>query len=363
MAMLHIQLSVEKLQEMEEGDNPEYLEKKFIFKCLEKNLNFKSNFEIISMGIHGVVIYPSFSINNDYNFKKNYISKILDLHHEKIQYIEKEIQISKKLEVLDKNFEHFIYPSYSEKIDSFFYNIIMKKGFDFESNVVKLNYNQLLLTIYNLIESIEILSNNNILLLDIKPSNFLFSKIENNLYKPVIIDFSGELLIENSDDFNNYINNFEFFCHDFWPIELTILLHRVGLKKKYDEDIVDTEIKKYNKIIKKKLGNDLKSNTNYQINIYNFLLHEYSKIKNKQKTKLYEKLMIYQIGKSWSYIFSRYKRIFKLSKIQFSIMENLIEKITYEKFDDRYTIEQFKTLLLKHIRNFKNSLIKIDKIL
>ena len=205
------------------------------------------------MGIHGVVIYPSFSINNDYNFKKNYISKILDLHHEKIKYIEKEIQISKKLEVLDKNFEHFIYPSYSEKIDSFFYNIIMKKGFDFESNVVKLNYNQLLLTIYNLIESIEILSNNNILLLDIKPSNFLFSKIENNLYKPVIIDFSGELLIENSDDFNNYINNFEFFCHDFWPIELTILLHRVGLKKKYDEDIVDTEIKKYNKIIKKKI--------------------------------------------------------------------------------------------------------------
>ena len=73
--------------------------------------------------------------------------------------------------------------------------------------------------------------------------------------------------------------------------------------------------------------------------------------------------MIYQIGKSWSYIFSRYKRIFKLSKIQFSIMENLIEKITYEKFDDRYTIEQFKTLLLKHIRNLKNSLIKIDKIL
>ena len=361
--MLHIQLSIRKLQEMEEKDDSNYQEKKFIFKCLEKNLNFKSNFEIISMGCHGVVIYPSFSSNVNYNLKKNYISKILDLHTEKIQYIQKEIQISKKLEILDKNFEHFIYPSYYEKIDSYFYNIIMKKGFDFESNVVKLNYNQLLLTIYNLIESIEILSNNNILLLDIRPSNFLFSKIENNLYKPVIIDFSGELLIENSDDFKKYLNNFEFYCHEFWPIELTILLHRTGLKKKYHKNVVDTEKKKYDKIMKKKLGNHLKSNTNYEINIYNFLLHEYRKIKTGEKTKLYEKIMIYQIGKSWSYIFSRYKRIFKLSQIQFSIMENLIEKITYEKFDDRYTIEQFKTLLLKHIRNFENSLIKIDKIL
>ena len=361
--MLHIPLSIQKLQEMEEEDDPDYQEKKFIFKYLEKNLNFKSNFEIISMGIHGVVIYPSFSINNDYNLKKNYISKILDLHNEKIHIIEKEIQISKKLEVLDKNFEHFIYPSYYEKIDSYFYNIIMKKGFDFESNVVKLNYNQLLLTIFNLIESIEILSNNNILLLDIKPTNFLFNQIKNNLYKPVIIDFSGEFLIENSGDFNEYLNNFEFHCHDFWPIELTILLHRIGLKKKYNEDIVNTEIKKYNKILKRKLGNDLKSNTNYQINIYNFFLHEYSKIKSKQKTKLYEKLMIYQIGKSWNYIFLKYKKKLKLSKIQLIIMEDLIGKITYEKIDNRYTIQQFKTLLLKYIKNFNNSLIKIDNIL
>jgi hypothetical protein len=45
-------------------------------------------------------------------------------------------------------------------------------------------------------------------------------------------------------------------------------------------------------------------------------------------------------------------------------MVNIIEKITYEKIDERYTIQQFKTLLLKHIRkNFNNSLIKIDNIL
>ena len=366
--MLHIPLTIEKLHELENKKDDDMLEKKHIFECLEKNLNLKLKYEIMSMGSHGVVIYPSFSINKtssgiiteleNLNLNNDCISKILDLHNEEKKYIEKEIYFSKKLKILDKKYENFIYPSSFEKIDSFFYNIIMKKGFDFESNLLQLNFEQLLKTLYNLVNSIQILSDNNILLLDLKPTNFLFSKIDENLYKSVIIDFSGELLIENIKDFWNYLNNFEFYCHKFWPFELTILLHRTGLKKHYND--IGEHIKEYDKMKKNKIG--IKNN-GYELTIYNYLLAEIDKLKSKETSELYQKIMIYQIGKSWEYILYRYRKSLKLTKFQYSIFNTIISKITNESYFKRYNIQKFKTLLTKHIPELNNSLIKIDKIL
>jgi hypothetical protein len=367
--MLHIPLSIEKLHELEkETNDPDIIEKKHIFKCLEKNLNLKKNYEIMSMGSHGVVISPSFTIKDsnilekleNLNFNHEFISKILDLHYEDEIYVEKEIKISKKLKILDKKYENFIYPSSYEKIDKYCYNIIMKKGFDFESNLLQLNFKQLLKTFYNLIDSIEILSNNNILLLDLKPTNFLFSNIKDDLYKSVIIDFSGELLIENLHDFYRYLHNFEFYCHDFWPIEITILLHRMGLKQKYYN--IHNEIKKYQKVLKNKLGNNFQQNKNYELTIYSYLLNEMGKIKLGENTELYQKIMIYQIGKSWDYILYKYKKKLKLSNIQYQIFYTIVQKITKENYFDRYNISKLKKLLLEYIKN-DNSLIKIDKIL
>jgi len=367
MTMLHIPLTKEKLHELETKNDEEYLEKKKIFECLEKNLNLKLKYELMSMGSHGVVISPSFSINknNDIisklenlNLNNNFISKILDLHYEDLKYIEKEIQISKKLEVLDEKYENFIYPSSFEKIDSFFYNIIMKKGFDFESNLLQLNFKQLLKTLFNLVDSIQILNDNNIMLLDLKPTNFLFSKINDNQYKSVIIDFSGELLIENIKDFYKYLNNFEFYCHDFWPFELTILLHRIGLKKHYYD--IKKQVKEYDEMKKNKIGT---KNNDYELQIYNYLLQEIDKIKSKENSELYQKIMIYQIGKSWEYILYRYKKSLKLTKIQYSIFISIISKITNESYFKRYNIKKFKNLLLLHLPELENSLIKIDKIL
>lgn len=370
--MLHIPLTIEKLHELEnKKDDDDMLEKKHIFECLEKNLNLKLKYEIMSMGSHGVVISPSFSINktepNDIitklenlNLNNDFISKILDLHNEEKIYIEKEISISKKLKILDKKYENFIYPSSFEKIDSFFYNIIMKKGFDFESNLLQLNFKQLLKTLYNLVDSIQILNDNNIMLLDLKPTNFLFSKIndDENLYKSVIIDFSGELLIENIKDFWNYLNNFEFYCHEFWPFELTILLHRIGLKKHYNN--IEEHIKEYDQMKKNKIGFQ---NKDYEIKIYNYLLEEIDKLKSKETSELYQKIMIYQIGKSWEYILYRYRKNLKLTKIQYSIFNTIISKITKESYFKRYNIKKFKDLLLLHLPELENSLIKIDKIL
>jgi len=363
MSMLHIPLSIEKLHELEkEKKNQEIIEKKHIFKCLEKNLNFKIKYEIMSMGSHGVIISPHFCISIDsqlqtLSLNQDFISKILDLHMEDEKYIEKEIDISKKLKILDEKQENFIYPSSFEKIDKYCYNIIMKKGFDFESNLLQLNFKQLLHTLYNLIHSIHILSDNNILLLDIKPNNFLFSNIKDDLYKSVIIDFGGELLIEDMEDFDRYLENFEFFCHDFWPIELTILLHRIGLKKKYFN--IKCAIKNYNKMLKDKLG---KNNVNEQISIYNHILYELDKIKTKKYSELYQKIMLYQIGKSWEFILYKYRKKLKLSKIQFDIFNRIIENITKEQYFERYNILQFKNLLSLHINNNDN-FIKIDKIL
>jgi len=361
MTMLHIPLTIEKLHELEnKKDDEDIIEKKYIFHCLEKNLNLKLKYEIMSMGTHGVVISPSFSKLEKLNLNDDFISKILDLHNEDLKYIEKEINISKKLKILDKKYENFIYPSSFEKIDSYCYNIIMKKGFDFESNLLQLNFKQLLKTLYNLVDSIKILSDNNILLLDLKPTNFLFSQIDNNQYKSVIIDFSGELLIENIKDFYRYLNNFEFYCHDFWPFELTILLHRMGLKKGYYHSDIKKHIKQYTEMKKYKIGNN---NNEYELMIYNYLLEEIDKIKSKETSELYQKIMIYQIGKSWEYILYKYRNSLKLTKIQYSVFNTFISKITNEDYFKRYNIQKFKNLLIKHNSGLDNSLIKIDKIL
>jgi hypothetical protein len=368
--MLHIPLTKEKLHELQfvdEDEDPDIFEKKHIFHCLKKNLNLKLKYEIMNMGTHGVVISPSFSINknnniiskiDNLNLDDDFISKILDLHNEEMIYIQKEIQISKKLKVLDEKYENFIYPTSYEKIDSNFYNIIMKKGYDFESNLLQLNYKQLLKTLYNLVDSIQISSDNNILLLDLKPTNFLFSKIDDKQYKSVIIDFSGELLIENIKDFYRYLNNFEFYCHDFWPFELTILLHRMGLKKGHCN--IKEQIIEYNEMKKNKIGN---KNNDYELTIYSYLLDELDKLKSKETSELYQKIMIYQIGKSWEYILYKYRKSLKLTKIQYSIFNTFISKITNEDYFKRYNIQKFKNLLIKHNPELENSLIKIDKIL
>ena len=368
---MNIPLTIKKLHELEIDPDPIVHEKKLIFECLEKNLNFKDHYEMVSMGSHGVIISPSFSINysekleesfNKLNFtKNNYISKILDLHNEKEIYIQKEIYISEKLKILDKKYEHFIYPHSYEKIDSYFYNIIMKKGYDFILNTKQLNFRQLLISLYNLVDSIEILSDNNILLLDIKPDNFLFSEIEEHLYKSVIIDFSGELLIENLQDFSDYLDNFEFFCHDFWPMEINILLHRMGLKKHYKN--IKKEIVSYEDFLQKKLGTDKCKNTNYELKIYKHVIEQLDNIKHNKSSYLYQKIMIYQIGRSFEYILHTCKKSLKITDTEFNTFRYIIKKITRENYFIRYNIKKFKTLLTRHIPELNNSLIKIDKIL
>tara|TARA_B110000285_G_scaffold210757_1_gene252873 strand:- start:845 stop:1960 length:1116 start_codon:yes stop_codon:yes gene_type:complete len=371
--MQHIPLTIESLRNLEEDEDPNLHEKKQIFEYLEKHLNMKqTNYELLSMGSHGVVISPSFIINSNDELSKDFenlstdsfISKVLNLDNEEEIYIEKEIHISKKLKKIDKKYEHFIYPCSFEKIDKHFYNIIMKKGFDFELNIQQLHFKQLLNCLYNLVDSIKILSDNNILLLDLKPDNFLFSEIKEHFYKSVIIDFSGELLIENTNDFDDYISNFEFYCHDFWPAELTILLHRVGLKNQdpKDKDLVKKEIHKYEEIIKLKFGYNDSKNINYQIEIYSHLIKELHKIRLGGKSDLYQKIMLYQIGRSFEYILYKYKKHLKLTRIQRNIFSQILLSITDENYFSRVNIRDFKTSLKKYIPKH-NCLIKIDKIL
>jgi len=365
--MYNIPLTIKKLHELEDDNDPDIYDKKKIFECLEKNLKFNIiNYQLLSMGSHGVVISPSFFIKNNNlidgfnNLGLNtndFISKVLNLDNEDEFFIKKEIFISEKLKKLDKKYEYFIYPCSYEKFDTKFYNIIMKKGYDFILNISQLHFNDFITCIYNLVNSIEILSDNDILLLDIKPDNFLFSEIKEHLYKSVIIDFSGELLIENIDDLNNYLNNFKFFCHNFWPIELIILLHHIGLEKHFIEK---KKTYKYNKCMICKLGNNITKNTTYELKIYNYLKQELEKISNGIKSDLYQKIMLYQIGRSFELILK--KNYIILTDIEQKFLKKILSYITNENYFHRLNIKCFKEILIKYNPN-KNSLIKIDKIL
>jgi hypothetical protein len=352
-------LNHRKIKEILKSSSVREKKKRNILKFLIPIVKKEKNLKLISIGGHGVIISPAISYVDNVKYANNddYVSKILSLKEDNRRSILKELNISKRLSKIDKKFEYFIYPLYCQEINDYYYNFIIKKGYHFVQNFQKFNYNQVLLSLYNLIKAIELLNDNNILLLDLKPDNFLFSHIKDNLYKSVIIDFGGDLVLENASDMHLFFNDFFQTTHSFWPSELNWLLNSgYNCNNKftwYDKEKNIT----YKKYIKK-INFDISTHPDIISQIHNDLRKNFE-IKN----EFFQKVMLYQIGQSFMYLL---KNVF-IKMEYFEKLKTITETIINENYLKRYNIRKFKQLILNEMNEIDfhplNCLIKIDNII
>lgn len=321
-------------------------EKKYIFRLFKQNIinnnDLNGKIKILSYGIHGLVVYPSINTLNEFSIKidnDNFVSKILDYDNEEYEYIEREINISKILRILDPDNNYFIYPlKYHNSLN--LTNIIMKKGYPLKDYKKVLTEEHLIRFFLNILNSIEILKDNKILNLDIKSDNFILNKNDNNEFNLVMIDFSGELTINNKKNLKELIKNFRYYIHPYWPYEFNKLLFNQGEifeKSKKCKELMDDYESTIDENIIKKFDIEIEQNMLFDMD-YNY-------------EKFYEKLMVYQIGKSFKYLSNSYfpnsknKKFIKFNKI--------LDCLINENYNERISIVNIKKLILTKNHNYK----------
>lgn len=215
-------------------------------------------------------------------------------------------------------------------------NIIMKKGTDFPKITKNLNEKDFLKSLaYILTGAKKCIYDMNILLLDIKGPNLLYSKDDgdDDIY-PVFIDFSDDFVIKNKRDFFNFIKSFgrrQLPYYDTWSFEILVLFYSVFIAH---NDINTTEndnmINNYFDEIKYSRGIDLETQ-----NGGNMMSAVIKYVNDNTKTLnglygVYNKIMMYSIGKT-------YYRVFIDSKIRDNknikkILLGLIDEDIHSRF-------------------------------
>lgn len=316
--------------------------------------------KILGKGRDGVVVDPPKLCNKTMN-PTNKVSKLInisDVTFDELNEYINEYKVGQQFRKIDPIFQHFLpgidmckfsstdldlskelkndiknseYKGIGNKIDLL--NIVMKKGQDFKSINSLLKSKDLLKSMYYLLlgakKSIYDL---NTCLLDIKYPNLLYSSDDNNkkIY-PVFIDFSNDFVINSSNKFDIFLNTFGGVTnYPIWPIELNILY----LTQKYSSKVENN--------IKKKIKN-------HQIDEILIYIKKLLDEKN-GLLKLYEKIMIFQIGLS-------YKETINLNETNIKITE-LLNNMTNVDITKRMDIND----IIKYIDNihkFKNNRNKL----
>ena len=253
--------------------------------------------------------------------------------------------------------------------ESTYINILLKKGFSFQKTTQKLNNDDFLRSLaYLLLGAKRCIHNLNILLLDVKADNLLYSEDKGGKF-PVFIDFSNDFVITNRERLFRFLRGFQSY-YDTWTLEIMIFFISILKSQKNPSPSVKKEI---NKIIRK-LIKDIKQERNFDLNnsknklyasgltkdILLKVLYNKSKSETQQKNlkEFYEKQMCYAIGKIYTKEYDekiQKKSSFKNVKIEF-ILDNLVN----EGYYDRFMIDNALTHIYKlvNLRERKDYLIR-----
>jgi len=209
-------------------------------------------------------------------------------------------------------------------------NIIMKKGADFPKITENLSEKDFLKSLADILTGAkQCIYQMNILLLDIKGGNLLYSKDDghDDIY-PVFIDFSDDFVIKSKKDFLDFIKSFgksQLPYYDTWSFEILALFYAEFTAR---NDVNTTKngnmINDYFDDIQYNRGIDLDSQ-----NGENMMDAVIKYVNDNTKTLnglygVYNKMMMYSIGKT-------YYRAFRNSKIR---NKKDIEKILLGLIDE-----------------------------
>lgn len=331
-----------------------------------KNMNKKGG-KVLGKGRDGCVIDPAILCSTKSN-KDNYsnqVSKLIDISgvpEYKIKDFVEEFISGDIFIKFDPNGENFLpglemcYKKYhqlnkDQKKDikeckynkspygSTYINILLKKGFSFQKTTQKLNNDGFLRSLaYILLGVKTCIHDLNILLLDVKADNLLYSEDKDGKF-PVFIDFSNDFVITDQTRLIQFLNGFNQY-YDTWTLEMMIFFikmmkarnNKKGIKKIMEDiwryrgvDLNQSANKKYmkeitNSILKKTLLSQSKSIT-----------------QKKNVNEFYEKQMCYAIGKIYTTEYEQKIKknpSFKNIKIEY-ILNNLIT----EGYHDRFIVD------------------------
>ncbi len=339
----------------------------------------QSGGKILGIGRDGCVVDPPLMCNSSMS-KLNKISKLInvtDVSNSQYQDYVNEYKSGKIFRKYDPNNLHFlpgidmcnvseseqgVTKSMKKDIkkcgykkkgkETYMLNIIMKKGQDFPKITQNLSEKDFLKSLaYILTGAKQCIYEMNILLLDIKGPNLLYSKDDghDDIY-PVFIDFSDDFVIKSKKGFLDFIKAFgrSLPYYDTWPFEILVLFY-AEFNAKNDQNTTKNanKINNYFDDIQDFRGIDLDSKNGE--NMMNAVI-EY--VNNNTKTRkglygVYNKIMMYSIGKT-------YYRAFMNSKIKNNKdIEKILLGLTDEDIHSRFYADDALAAIGKHI-SWKN---------
>jgi hypothetical protein len=338
----------------------------------------KKGGKVLGVGRDGCVIDPAIlcSTKSKISDYKEQVSKVIDITGVlpyKIQDFVEEFVSGNIFFQFDPNGENFLpglemcYKKYhqlnnDQKKDikkckysqspykSTYINILLKKGLSFQNITFSLNKEDFLRSLgYLLLGAKTCIHDLNILLLDIKADNLLYSEDKDGLF-PVFIDFSNDFVITDQTRFMQFITGFNQY-YNTWSTEMLMFFIQIMKgKKNY------SGIKRLTKDLNDYRGIDLKDSANktYMNDITKdilkkLLLEDNPTITQKKKIKeFYEKQMCYAIGKVYDDAYRKKVRnqpSFKNAKIE-KILTNMI----IDSYYDRYLIDDVMHYIQKEVK-------------
>jgi hypothetical protein len=233
---------------------------------------------------------------------------------------------------------------------SLYLNILLKKGLSFQTTTQALNEKDFLRSLgYLLLGAKTCVADINILLLDIKADNLLYSEDKDGTF-PVFIDFSNDFVITDRTRLITFLTSFSSF-YNTWSTEMLMFFYKIQQgKKKYPK------MKEIQKDLLNERGIDLKlkQNKDYMNELTKDLLKDVilSNSNTASQKKLlkvfYEKQMCYAIGKVYDDAYRKKVRnqpSFKNAKIE-KILTNMI----IDSYYDRYLIDDVMHCIQKEVK-------------
>ncbi len=336
----------------------------------------QSGGKILGTGRDGCVVDPPLMCNSSMN-KLNKISKLInvtDVSNAQYQDYVNEYEAGKIFRKYDPNNLHFL-PGidmcdisesedrvtksmkkdikkcgYKQKgKETYMLNIIMKKGQDFPKITQNLSEKDFLKSLaYVLNGAKQCIYEMNVLLLDIKGPNLLYSKDDghDDIY-PVFIDFSADFVIKSKKGFLGFIKSFgksQLPYYDTWSFEILALFYaEFTARNNVNTTKNGNMINDYFDDIQYNRGIDL--DTKNGENMMNAVI-KYVNTNTKTLNGLYgiyNKIMMYSIGKT-------YYRAFRNSKIKKNkVIEQILFGLIDEDIHSRYYADDALAEIGKHI--------------
>ena len=344
---------------------------------MSKNKTSKGG-TVLGIGRDGCVLDPAIlcSTKSNPSDYKNQVSKLIDISNAdpyKIEDFVEEFVSGEIFHNFDPSGENFLpglemcYKKYhqlnneqkndivkckynQQPYQSTYINILLKKGLSFQKTTQSLNQKDFLRSLGYLLLGAKICIHDlNILLLDVKADNLLYSEDKDGKF-PVFIDFSNDFVITNQSRLIQFMYGFSSYYHT-WTTEMLIFFYKIQQGKKNNK-----KMKKLAKDLNDERGIDLKNPKNkaYMKDITKDILRDVllsgsQSVKQKKALReFYEKQMCFAIGRIYTDEYDQ--KIRKQPSFKNKEIEHILDNLVTDSYYSRFMIDDALHFIQKEVK-------------